>query len=86
MAILNKGDRGAAVILLQGVLHRLNYAITNVDGIFGGETEEAVREFQTSMGLDVDGKVGEETANAIVSEVWALGYDDNAMSFDEGEV
>lgn len=86
MAILNKGDRGAAVILLQGVLHRLNYTITNVDGIFGGETEEAVREFQTSMGLGVDGKVGEETANAIVSEVWALGYDDNAMSFDEGEV
>ena len=74
MAIIKNGDRGAAVLLLQGVLHRIGQEVSNVDGIFGGETEDAVRAFQESMGLSADGKVGDETANALVSEVWSIGY------------
>ena len=29
------------------------------------------------MGLDADGIVGEGTANAIVSELWSSGYDED---------
>jgi peptidoglycan hydrolase-like protein with peptidoglycan-binding domain len=77
MANLNSGDKGAGVLILQGTLHFLGYDITDIDGIFGGETEDAVRAFQEDMGLDADGIVGEGTANAIVSELWSSGYDED---------
>lgn len=85
MAVLNNGDRGAGVILLQGILHRLEYDITNIDGIFGEETEEAVRAFQEDMELDIDGKVGEDTAQTLVGELWALGFEDDEEWDDEDE-
>lgn len=91
MANIEHGDRGAAVLLLQGVLAKLGYEITNADGIFGGETYDAVQSFQEYNGLDIDGVVGNETAQAIVSAVWELGDaqygdDDNyeeSASYDE---
>lgn len=76
MAIINKGDKGAGVVLVQGILHKLNYDITNLDGIFGEETVTAVRSFQSDMGLEIDGKVGDETANAMISRIWSLSEED----------
>ncbi|MBQ8969149.1 MAG: N-acetylmuramoyl-L-alanine amidase [Bacteroidaceae bacterium] len=57
--LLKKGSRGKDVQTLQRVLHLLD------DGIFGTLTEEAVKEFQKSHGLKVDGIVGNETWAAI---------------------
>ena len=57
--LLKKGNRGKDVQTLQRVLHLLD------DGIFGQLTEDAVKEFQKSNGLKVDGIVGDKTWTAI---------------------
>ena len=58
--VLSSGAEGRHVKLLQQALGSLH-----VDGVFGPETEEAVRAFQTSRGLSVDGVVGPQTVAAL---------------------
>ena len=50
MTILQRGSKGQAVKELQKVLHLYP------DGIYGANTEEAVKAFQMSHGLKVDGR------------------------------
>lgn len=57
--VLRRGDRGLEVRRLQVAL-----AIA-VDGCFGSETEQAVRNFQEDLGLPVDGVVGQFTWAAL---------------------
>ena len=71
---LKRGDRGEAVERLQRALVAAGYEI-DVDGIFGKETEDSVKEFQQSNGLEVDGKVGPDTLEA-------LGVAEGDTSFD----
>ena len=54
------GDYGYDVKYIQAFLKWYGIACT-VDGDFGDETEDAVKEYQRRRGLTVDGKVGEET-------------------------
>jgi len=42
--------------------------IPNVNGVFGPETEAAVRQFQRTFGLSVDGVIGPATWNRIVQK------------------
>ncbi len=88
MASIKKGDKGPGVLLLQGILNKLEYDISGIDGIFGDETLAAVKSFQDNMGLEVDGKVGDETANAFLAELWAIGenMDDEFNEEDFTEV
>lgn len=64
---LRLGDAGNDVQLKQAQLNRIsrNYPaipkISPVDGVFGQETEDAVREFQRIFGLTVDGIIGNAT-------------------------
>jgi len=55
--VLTAGSEGRQVELLQAALGGIK-----VDGIFGPETEEAVRQFQATKGLSVDGIVGPATS------------------------
>ncbi|MBN2358340.1 MAG: peptidoglycan-binding protein [Deltaproteobacteria bacterium] len=64
--LLRRGDRGAAVRELQRLLNQ-HGAHLAVDGDFGPRTEAAVRGFQRSHGLEVDGIVGPRTANKLVA-------------------
>jgi peptidoglycan hydrolase-like protein with peptidoglycan-binding domain len=57
---LSAGSEGRQVELLQRALGGIK-----VDGIFGPETEAAVRTFQASAGLTVDGVVGPLTSAAL---------------------
>lgn len=54
--ILKKGDRGKGVIKLQNLLLLHGYHPGGSDGIYGLDTEEAVRKFQKKQGLSVTGK------------------------------
>ena len=58
--VLSSGSEGRQVQLLQEALGSIK-----VDGVFGSETETAVRAFQTSRGLTVDGVVGPGTSAAL---------------------
>ena len=70
--LLHSGDVGPAVRDLQERLTRCGHAVT-LDGIFGLETLEAVREFQTQRRLRLDGICGPETWGALIESSYALG-------------
>ena len=58
---LRKGARGNITKLLQEKLVKLGYNTNGVDGIFGSGTYSAVREFQKTRGISIDGVVGQNT-------------------------
>lgn len=65
---LSKGDAGSDVTMLQKMLHDLDFSIT-VDGIFGSETEKAVKTFQQQHGIAATGIVTPEVMGMIQEEV-----------------
>jgi peptidoglycan hydrolase-like protein with peptidoglycan-binding domain len=66
--LVNRGDRVFPVRPLQRLLCARNHSVA-VDGIFGPNTEAAVRAFQTSKGLAVDGIVGPQTWSRLIVQV-----------------
>jgi len=62
------GHRGSKIRQLQERLVQAGYPV-EVDGIFGPETDRAVRQFQRDMGLLVDGVAGPQTWAALVGEL-----------------
>ncbi len=62
---LRRGSYGAEVRYLQQKLYSKLYPVGTIDGIFGTNTENAVKEFQRENGLVVDGIVGKNTWAAI---------------------
>lgn len=67
--VLRRGARSSAVLFLQKLLLSYLYPISSLDGIFGPETERAVRAFQTENNLSVDGVVGRNTWQALFNSV-----------------
>lgn len=64
--------RGADVEAVQRALLELGYTVVGTpDGIFGGNTEAAVRAFQSGRGLSVDGVVGEGTWQLLMPDAGA---------------
>src|SRR5690606_9760796 len=57
--------RGSQVVALQKRLNELGYNCGKADGIFGANTESAVKKFQKAKGLSVDGIVGQKTIAAL---------------------
>jgi peptidoglycan hydrolase-like protein with peptidoglycan-binding domain len=64
--VLRQGLDGADVHALQDRLADLGYNTGTPDGVFGPKTDTAVRAFQESMGMTVDGLVGRQTKTALV--------------------
>src|SRR5256885_14551478 len=76
MRTIRRGDRGAAVAEIRTVLHILDLLPASqpvLEPEFDEQTELAVRAFQQSRGLSVDGRVGEETWRALDAARWRLG-------------
>ncbi|GAA3449248.1 N-acetylmuramoyl-L-alanine amidase [Dactylosporangium matsuzakiense] len=80
MRAIRRGARGAAVAEIRGILVVLELlddlpaADPSVqDPEYDDAVEHAIREFQQSRGLTVDGEVGDETWRALDSARWRLG-------------
>ena len=62
---IERGQRGHHVSKVQTMLKHQGFLHDSVDGIYGHNTEQAVRKFQKSKGLAVDGRVGPATMGAL---------------------
>lgn len=62
---LRTNCKGVDVKLLQKTLNSLKYNCGEVDGIFGKNTNAAVKKFQKDNKLDVDGIVGKNTCKKL---------------------
>jgi len=64
----SQGKTGQEVRAVQRLLKdKFGFNTLAVDGIFGPDTDAAVKSFQTSHGLTVDGIVGQQTWKALIS-------------------
>ena len=70
MEVLRLGSASSMVELLQSTLNKLGLYAGNIDGIFGKNTENAVKLFQKDFGLYVDGVVGQNTWNALYPYIY----------------
>jgi peptidoglycan hydrolase-like protein with peptidoglycan-binding domain len=66
--LVEEGDKNHPVQTLQHLL-RAHGNTVSVDGLFGPRTETAVRAFQKSKHLTVDGLVGRQTWGALIIQV-----------------
>lgn len=60
-ALSQLGSRGDEVRRVQTKLRELGFYTGKVDGIYGANTRDAVRAFQRSVGITVDGIAGQKT-------------------------
>ncbi|WP_239584490.1 peptidoglycan-binding domain-containing protein [Aquibacillus albus] len=68
--ILRQGDEGEAVKQLQRALKQVNFDPQGIDGIYGPNTEDAVRRFQSMhRDLENDGIYGPETRRFLRMEL-----------------
>lgn len=65
---LKKGSKGDEVVELQTILQGLGFYNDAIDGKFGSGTEAAVRQYQMSRELTVDGVVGSDTWRFLLAE------------------
>ena len=63
--LYKKGSGGSVVSEIQTRLKNWGYYNGDVDGVYGSQTEKAVRWFQQKNGLQVDGQVGDLTLAAL---------------------
>lgn len=63
--VLRRGEEGAAVKKLQEDLTKAGYSTQGTDGKFGQNTEDALKRYQQSHGLTVDGMAGQSTLKAL---------------------
>jgi peptidoglycan hydrolase-like protein with peptidoglycan-binding domain len=73
---LRRGANGGGVARLQQALVELGFKLPisvkadgTADGMFGGETDKAVREYQTKKGLTADGIAGRDTLTRMDGEL-----------------
>lgn len=70
---IQMGSRGAYVMITQDDLNTLGYKTGGLDGIFGSNTQTAVRNYQQNKGLAVDGIVGCNTWRSLQEDVLGKG-------------
>src|SRR5882724_13467892 len=69
MPVYRLGSGGDAVRRIQLRLQALGLYRGAIDGLFGGGTQSAVKQFQRTNGLPIDGVVGPQTWQALLLEV-----------------
>lgn len=70
---LKRGSLSNYVLIAQDDLNTLGYTTGGLDGIFGSATQTAVRNYQQSVGLSVDGIIGCNTWRSLQESVVGTG-------------
>lgn len=70
---LKQGSLSVYVLIAQDDLNTLGYTTGGLDGIFGSRTNTAVRNYQASRGLTVDGIIGCNTWRSLQENVVGSG-------------
>jgi len=70
---LKRGSVSNYVLIAQDDLNTLGYSTNGLDGIFGPATQNAVKAYQRSKGLAIDGIVGCNTWRALQEDVVGTG-------------
>ena len=70
---LKRGSLSNYVLIAQDDLNTLGYRTGGLDGIFGANTQNAVRRYQQAVGLSVDGIVGCNTWRSLQEAVVGTG-------------
>lgn len=71
--LLKRGSISNYVLIAQDDLNTLGYTTGGLDGIFGSQTQNAVKSYQRSRGLAVDGIVGCNTWRSLQENVVGTG-------------
>jgi len=66
LSLITPAMRGDDVAQLQSQLSEMGFNCGRVDGIFGSQTESALKEFQKSVGVKVDGQCGPATVMSMM--------------------
>lgn len=88
MANLAYGSTGSDVRALQEALRKAGYNIA-ADGVYGAETRNAVRQYQSAQGLGVDGIAGQQTFGSLGigsgggSTAGGGGYNNSGLTTDQ---
>ena len=71
--IVRRGSKGNYVFIAQDDLNTLGFRTGGLDGVFGTQTYNAVRSYQASRGLSVDGIIGCNTWRSLQENVVGTG-------------
>lgn len=71
--LIKRGSKSNYVLIAQDDLNTLGYRTGGLDGIFGLQTENAVKAYQSQVGLVADGIVGCNTWRSLQEEVVGKG-------------
>ncbi len=71
--MIKRGSISNYVLIAQDDLNTLGYTTGGLDGIFGAATQDAVRRYQSKVGLTVDGIVGCNTWSSLQEAVVGTG-------------
>ena len=70
---IKRGSLSNYVLIAQDDLNTLGFKTGGLDGIFGIQTQNAVKNYQASVGLTVDGIVGCNTWSSLQEDVVGTG-------------
>ena len=76
---IRRGSKGNYVCIAQDDLNTLGYRTGGLDGLFGIQTYNAVRRYQASRGLSVDGIIGCNTWKSLQENVVGTGRTSTTM-------
>ena len=68
LPVLKRGSEGAAVKTMQLLLMRYGHDVLSEYGSVGDKTETALKAYQKANDLEVDGKCGEKTWDALITK------------------
>ena len=84
MAEMQRGSTGDLVYYLQELLFETGWLFEEPDGVFGKNTEQAVRDYEAYAGLPVDGVADGEMMATLEEDWFALMVELGQIDFYDG--